>query len=471
LTGNGLVQFCTPVVGDLLAGATIVAGVSATDASNTACMPAFTYRMDEGNPSISTWHATNNAQRSCYFCDGDALGQYKVTGFTLPATTDARITGLDAVASYGTSSKIYSQINTASTTATSDYQGVDLAAACSASFLRGAATTVEYHGQGVTFNMPSVVNLAGGQVLVWEKGDVDFKGAITTTAGSNILTCGGRSWDVSSATTISASKVVVTLPASTAADLAGVTSAANTVVCPVGDVSVFIKGWEDTQTIGSNSLVAKSADCKCYAGRTTATDGTNAGTVNKYVSLAKWDWPAPLDPSAGKLYLSITDIGFTPNTIGSQTRFLFKPVNSWHASYAGNTVWTYNFGSNLSFADDSVCQALSSTSTGAFSAQVSKCELASNTATITMGVDGTPNFWIQVLSSYTVGTFVAGTDVVTGSLANYGSTLVQNQALAADNPNAMPTGANTPAANTTVTLAKSMNNIMDVGSVTLTWTL
>lgn len=35
----------------------------------------------------------------------------------------------------------------------------------------------------------------------------------------------------------------------------------------------------------------------------------------------------------------------------------------------------------------------------------------------------------------------------------------------------MPTGANTPAANTTLTLAKSMNNVMDVGSVTLTWTL
>ena len=34
----------------------------------------------------------------------------------------------------------------------------------------------------------------------------------------------------------------------------------------------------------------------------------------------------------------------------------------------------------------------------------------------------------------------------------------------------MPTGANVPAANTTVTLAKSMFNVMDTGSVTLGFT-
>lgn len=35
----------------------------------------------------------------------------------------------------------------------------------------------------------------------------------------------------------------------------------------------------------------------------------------------------------------------------------------------------------------------------------------------------------------------------------------------------MPTGANVPAANTTVTLAKSQFNVMDTGKVTLTFTL
>jgi len=87
-----------------------------------------------------------------------------------------------------------------------------------------------------------------------------------------------------------------------------------------------------------------------------------------------------------------------------------------------------------------------------------------------MGVDGTPNFWIQVLSSYTLGNFTS-TDVVKGNLANFGDQLVVAQTPDTDNTNTMPTGANVPAANTTVTLAKSMFNVMDTGSVTLTFTL
>lgn len=38
-----------------------------------------------------------------------------------------------------------------------------------------------------------------------------------------------------------------------------------------------------------------------------------------------------------------------------------------------------------------------------------------------------------------------------------------------NNTASLPTGANTPAASTTVTLAKSMTNVMDIGSVTLTF--
>jgi hypothetical protein len=103
---------------------------------------------------------------------------------------------------------------------------------------------------------------------------------------------------------------------------------------------------------------------------------------------------------------------------------MFKPVNAWHASYAASTVWTYQFGSNVSFGSDAVCQTHSSKTTGAFSSQVSKCKISGGAnIDVTMGVDGTPNFWIQVLSSYTLGTLTAS-DVVKGSLANYGDTLV-----------------------------------------------
>lgn len=87
-----------------------------------------------------------------------------------------------------------------------------------------------------------------------------------------------------------------------------------------------------------------------------------------------------------------------------------------------------------------------------------------------MGVDATPNFWIQILSSYELAAFTAD-DKVTGNLKNYADTLVSAQTPVGDNTNAMPIGANTPAASTTVTLAKSMNNVMDTGSVTLTFTL
>jgi hypothetical protein len=173
LVGNTLVQFCTDVDGDVLAGATIVAGVSATDADNTPCMAAFAYRVDESNPSVSVWDDDVQVHRSCYFCTGDAASKYQLTSFTLPATSDSLISGIDAVASAGASNgEIWAQLNTAQTATV--YLGSALTAPCSASFLKGSATSISYAGQGVTFSMPSVVNLAGGQYVSWASGTTDF---------------------------------------------------------------------------------------------------------------------------------------------------------------------------------------------------------------------------------------------------------------------------------------------------------
>jgi len=144
LTGNGLVQFCTTVEGDVLAGATIVAGDDTTDANNNACMAAFDYRIDESNPSVSVWDDDDNAQRSCYFCTGDADGRYKLGGFTLPATTDSLVIGVDAVGVSGVTNQIWAQINTAATSTV--YLGANLAAPCSASFTKGSATSISYNG-------------------------------------------------------------------------------------------------------------------------------------------------------------------------------------------------------------------------------------------------------------------------------------------------------------------------------------
>ena len=107
--GAALVQFCTTTAGSVLAGATIAAGDSATDASNQACMAAFDYRIDESNPTVDAWHYTNNAQRSCYFCNGDGTdSRYKLTGFVLPATLLSTVTGIDAVGTDGAQSQIWS---------------------------------------------------------------------------------------------------------------------------------------------------------------------------------------------------------------------------------------------------------------------------------------------------------------------------------------------------------------------------
>ena len=69
----------------------------------------------------------------------------------------------------------------------------------------------------------------------------------------------------------------------------------------------------------------------------------------------KFTFAAPTAASSA-LYLSITNPTFEPLTKGSQGRFYFTPVSTWHANYAGQTVWEYTFGSNVAFdSADTVC--------------------------------------------------------------------------------------------------------------------
>jgi uncharacterized iron-regulated protein len=114
-----------------------------------------------------------------------------------------------------------------------------------------------------------------------------------------------------------------------------------------------MRGWVDSQSFGAASPVAASTTCKCFAARTNAKTDANA-LLDIYAAAAAFEFAAPTAAST-ELYLSISEVAFTPNTMGSQTRFMFKPVNSWHASYADATVWTYQFGSSVSFGSDAVC--------------------------------------------------------------------------------------------------------------------
>ena len=109
---------------------------------------------------------------------------------------------------------------------------------------------------------------------------------------------------------------MVQLPASTVADNDGVAGAADTVVCPVGDVSVMLRGWVDSQTLGTGSPIAESADCSCFGHRASGATDAN-GLLNIYASAAAWAFASPTAPSGGQLYLSVSDVQFTPNTMGS----------------------------------------------------------------------------------------------------------------------------------------------------------
>jgi hypothetical protein len=73
-------------------------------------MAAFNYRIDESNPSVSAWAASNKV-RNCYFCDGSATMQYKLTSFTLPATSDSLISGISALGADATANEVFLSLN------------------------------------------------------------------------------------------------------------------------------------------------------------------------------------------------------------------------------------------------------------------------------------------------------------------------------------------------------------------------
>ena len=161
--------------------------------------------------------------------------------------------------------------------------------------------------------MTSVVNMAAGQFVYWKSGSVAFANA-GTVASASALTCGGRTWAVTP--TISTTSIMVELPAVTATPTTGTVGAPNSVICGIGSVELFMKGWVDSQTYNASGLNAESTTCKCYSGRLNDRTDANA-LVNKYHADAAWSWPAPTNPSGGVLYLSISDVAFTPNTKGS----------------------------------------------------------------------------------------------------------------------------------------------------------
>jgi hypothetical protein len=77
-----------------------------------------------------------------------------------------------------------------------------------------------------------------------------------------------------------------------------------------------MRAWADTQVYNTSSAAEESTTCKCFGHRDTAATDSNA-LLNIYDAAAAWSFAAPTSPSGGILYLSISDVEFTPNTMGS----------------------------------------------------------------------------------------------------------------------------------------------------------
>lgn len=107
----------------------------------------------------------------------------------------------------------------------------------------------------------------------------------------------------------------------------------------------------------------------------------------------------------------------------------------------------------------------------AHSNAVSSCNVDTSTVKVTLAT-ASKDFYVNVLGS-TVwksnDTNVTGDyKLFTTSVLTHNSALINNTSTYPSG-SGVPTVANTPAANTTVTLAKSMLNVMDEGTVTLSF--
>lgn len=116
-----------------------------------------------------------------------------------------------------------------------------------------------------------------------------------------------------------------------------------------------MRAWKDNQTWNGTPVV-DSTTSKCWGSLTdeSATPASANSRGNIYATAADWTWPASTAATA-ILYLSISDVAFEPAVTGSQGRLVFKPVSAWHALYSGQSVFKYDFGSNVALPADSVC--------------------------------------------------------------------------------------------------------------------
>lgn len=147
------------------------------------------------------------------------------------------------------------------------------------------------------------------------------------------------------------------------------------------------------------------------------------------------------------------------------------------ALYATSTI-AYTFGSQA-FGTGAICQVFTSSGTApstTASDLVNACVISGSVVTVTMAKDGAASFHVQIVGIVTGWGAVAGT--VTGTVTNFGNAVQTAGTASNTNVHTALSVVGTAATNcndvstvaTTVTLARSLVNVMDVGMMAFTIT-
>jgi len=173
--------------------------------------------------------------------------------------------------------------------------------------------------------------------------------------------------------------------------------------------------------------------------------------------------------------LKVKDVSYQPHTKAAIGRFFYKPSTSM-TLYASSTI-AYTFGTQA-FGATSICQVMTSSGTSPSSTPsdlVNACVVSGSVITVTMAKDSTANFHVQLVGTAAWGA-VAGT--VTGTVTNYGNAVQTAGTASSTNVHTALSVVGTAATNcndvsatlTTVTLTRSLTNVMDIGMLAFTIT-
>jgi len=341
----------------------------------------------------------------------------------------------------------------------------------------GQTTKLSTLGQTVEFTIKSPVPLAVGQFIFWEDNTAkNFQTQVANAANfptnSVSCTCGSYTW-AATMKKVSATQLSVVMPAAAV-------GATSQVICAAGDVSCKVREWSQ----GSTAVTAMTATCyacdnggaACTKTKSTTTDNTaNDLGVAKNVAGVTFTFTQNGAAATTPDVLKVRDVKYQPHTKAAIGRFYYKPSTAMPL-YATSTI-AYTFGSQT-FGSGAICQVMTSSGTapsGTTSDLVRTCAISGSVVTVTMAKDSTANFHVQIVG---MNAWAATAGTVTGTVSNFGNAVQTAGTASATNVHTALSVVGTTATScndvsavtTTVTLARSLVNVMDVGMLAFTIT-